>query len=96
MKEAFGWRLEQYVFFGGYPGAASFIEEQERWARYIIDSLIETILSRDILLLTRVHKPALPRRPFQLGCDYSSQVLSYQKMLGQLHDAGNIPPCPII
>jgi len=89
MKEAFGWSLEQYVFFGGYPGAAGFIEEQERWARYIIDSLIETTLSRDILLLTRVDKPALLRRLFQLSCDYSGQVLSYQKMLGQLHDAGN-------
>jgi predicted AAA+ superfamily ATPase len=89
MKEAFGWRLEQYIFFGGYPGAAVFIGEQERWARYIIDSLIETTLSRDILLLTRVDKPALLRRLFQLSCDYSGWVLSYQKMLGQLHEAGN-------
>ena len=89
MKEAFGWSLEQYIFFGGYPGAADFIEEQERWARYIIDSLIETTLSRDILLLTRVDKPALLRRLFQLSCDYSGQVFSYQKMLGQLHEAGN-------
>ena len=89
MKEAFGWDLERYIFFGGYPGAAGFIEEQERWARYIIDSLIETTLSRDILLLTRVDKPALLRRLFQLSCDYSGQILSYQKMLGQLHEAGN-------
>ena len=89
MKEAFGWSLEEYIFFGGYPGAAGIIGEQERWARYIIDSLIETTLSRDILLLTRVDKPALLRRLFQLGCEYSGQVLSYQKMLGQLHDAGN-------
>jgi len=89
MKEAFGWDLERYIFFGGYPGAAGFIEEQERWARYIIDSLIETTLSRDILLLTRVDKPVLLRRLFQLSCDYSGQILSYQKMLGQLHEAGN-------
>jgi predicted AAA+ superfamily ATPase len=89
MKDAFGWSLKQYIFFGGYPGAAGFIEDQERWARYIIDSLIETTLSRDILLLTRVDKPALLRRLFQLSCDYSGQVLSYQKMLGQLQEAGN-------
>jgi predicted AAA+ superfamily ATPase len=89
MHEAFGWSLEQYIFFGGYPGSASLIEEPERWARYIIDSLIETTLSRDILLLTRVDKPALLRRLYQLGCDYSGQILSYQKMLGQLHEAGN-------
>lgn len=89
MKEAFGWDLEQYILYGGYPGAAALIEDPDRWARYIIDSLIETTISRDILLLTRVDKPALLRRLFQLGCDYSGQVLSYQKMLGQLHDAGN-------
>jgi predicted AAA+ superfamily ATPase len=89
MQDAFGWNLEQYILYGGYPGAAGLIEDQERWARYIIDSLIETTISRDILLLTRVDKPALLRRLFQLCCDYSGQVLSYQKMLGQLHDAGN-------
>jgi len=89
MRDAFGWSLEQYILYGGYPGAAGLIEDQERWARYIIDSLIETTISRDILLLTRVDKPALLRRLFQLCCDYSGQVLSYQKMLGQLHDAGN-------
>jgi predicted AAA+ superfamily ATPase len=89
MREAFGWSLDKYIFWGGYPGAAVLIEDQERWSRYIIDSLIETTLSRDILLLTRVDKPALLRRLFQLACDYSSQIFSYQKMLGQLQDAGN-------
>jgi len=89
MKGAFGWDLEEYILYGGYPGAAALIEDHDRWARYIIDSLIETTISRDILLLTRVDKPALLRRLFQLCCDYSGQVLSYQKMLGQLHDAGN-------
>jgi predicted AAA+ superfamily ATPase len=89
MREAFGWNLDQYILFGGYPGGATLIEDPERWARYIIDSLIETTLSRDILLLTRVDKPALLRRLFQLCCDYSGQVLSYQKMVGQLQDAGN-------
>ena len=89
MHQAFSWSLEQFIFYGGYPGSASLIEEPERWARYIIDSLIETTLSRDILLLTRVDKPALLRRLYQLGCDYSGQILSYQKMLGQLHEAGN-------
>jgi predicted AAA+ superfamily ATPase len=65
------------------------IEDRPRWARYIVESLIETTLSRDILLMTRVDKPALLRRLFLLGCDYSGQILSYQKMLGQLQDAGN-------
>ena len=89
MREAFQWSRDQFIYFGGYPGAAPLIEDEERWRRYIIDSLIETTISRDILLLTRVDKPALLRRLFQLACDYSGQVISYQKMLGQLQDAGN-------
>jgi predicted AAA+ superfamily ATPase len=89
MRKAFGWNVDEYIFFGGYPGAAELIQEEERWSNYIRDALIETTLSRDILLMTRVDKPALLRRLFQLGCNYSGQVLSYQKMLGQLQDAGN-------
>ena len=89
MSQAFGWTLEQYIYHGAYPGAAGLVGEPERWRRYIVDSLIETTISRDILLVTRVDKPALLRQLFQLGCDYSGQILAYQKMLGQLHDAGN-------
>lgn len=89
MQAAFGWSLEQYLFHGGYPGAAPLIGEPERWTRYLADSLIETSIARDVLLLTRVDKPALLRRLFELACRYSGQVLSYTKMLGQLQDAGN-------
>lgn len=89
MHDAFGWTLEQYVFHGGYPGAAPLIGDSRRWARYISDSLIETSVSRDVLLLARVDKPALLRRLLELACRYSGQILSYTKMLGQLQDAGN-------
>jgi predicted AAA+ superfamily ATPase len=89
MREAFGWNCEQYIYYGAYPGAAPLIEDPERWRRYIVDSLIETTISRDILLLTRVDKPALLRRLFHLACEYSGQILSYQKMLGQLQESGN-------
>lgn len=89
MREAFAWELDRFIYFGGYPGAADLIDDRQRWSRYIIDALIETTLSRDILLLTRVDKPALLRRLFQLGCSFSGQILSYQKMIGQLQDAGN-------
>lgn len=89
MHAAFGWSLDEYVFHGGYPGAAPLIGEPARWTRYVLDSLIETSISRDVLLLTRVDKPALLRRLFELACRYSGQVLSYTKMLGQLQDAGN-------
>jgi predicted AAA+ superfamily ATPase len=89
MRDAFGVSIEQYAFYGGYPGAAPLIDDPERWRRYILDSLIETTVSRDVLLLSRVEKPVLLRRLLDLGCRYSGQVLSYTKMLGQLHDAGN-------
>jgi predicted AAA+ superfamily ATPase len=89
MREAFGFTLDDYLYFGGYPGAAPLAKDPARWARYIADSLIETSISRDVLLLTRVDKPALLRRLFELACRYSGQVLSYTKMLGQLQDAGN-------
>ena len=89
MRAAFGWTLDEYVFHGGYPGAAPLIAAPARWSRYIADSLIETSVSRDVLLMSRVDKPALLRRLFELACRYSGQVLSYTKMLGQLQDAGN-------
>jgi predicted AAA+ superfamily ATPase len=89
MRAAFGFSTEQYLYFGGYPGAAPLAAEVDRWRRYILDALVETTIARDVLLLTRVDKPALLRRLFELGCLYSGQVLSYTKMLGQLQEAGN-------
>jgi predicted AAA+ superfamily ATPase len=89
MRAAFGWALPQHVIYGAYPGAAPLINVPERWVSYIRDALIETTLGRDILLMTRVDKPALLRRLFHLACAYSGQILSYQKMVGQLQDAGN-------
>ncbi len=89
MRDAFGWSLDTYMFHGGYPGAAALVDEADRWQRYIRDALVETTISRDVLLLTRVHKPALLRRLFEIGCRYSGRELSLTKILGQLQDAGN-------
>jgi uncharacterized protein len=89
MRQAFGWDSNQYVWFGGYPGSAPLIKEEERWKAYVQQSLIETSISKDILMLTRIDKPALMKRLFELGCLYSGQILSYNKMMGQLLDAGN-------
>jgi uncharacterized protein len=89
MRDAFDWDLDTYLFYGGYPGAAPLIKRHERWEEYILDSIVETNLSRDILLLNRVEKPMLLRQLFRLACSYSGQVLSYTKMLGTLTDAGN-------
>ncbi len=89
MHEAFGWNENQYAWFGGYPGSADLISDESRWKNYVTNSLIETSISKDILMLTRVDKPALMKRLFELGCLYSGQILSYTKVMGQLLDAGN-------
>lgn len=89
MRDAFGWNAQQFAWYGGYPGSATLIADEERWKQYIQQSLVETSVSKDILMLTRVHKPALLKRLFELGCLYSGQVLSFTKMIGQLQDVGN-------
>ena len=89
MSAAFDFDLPHYIYFGGYPGAAPLVREQERWRAYIVGSLIEPNIERDILAMQRVDKPALLKRLFELGAGYSGQILSYNKMLGQLQDAGN-------
>jgi len=89
MKEAFGWSVDQYIYHGGYPGSAPLVRDERRWRQYILHSLIETTISRDILEMRRVDNPALLKRLFELGCLYSGQVLSLNKMLGQLQDRGN-------
>lgn len=81
--------MDRYLFFGGYPGAASLIGDEARWAQYVRDSLIETTVSKDILLLNRIEKPALLRQLFVMAAEYSGQIVSYQKLVGQLLDAGN-------
>jgi predicted AAA+ superfamily ATPase len=89
MRRAFRFDLERYLAFGGYPGAAPLVRDPERWAAYVRDALVETTLSLDVLQMSRVDKPALLRRMFEFACTHSGQQLSYQKMLGQLQDAGN-------
>ncbi|MEI7501395.1 MAG: ATP-binding protein [Bacteroidota bacterium] len=89
MQMAFGIDLNHFICFGGYPGSAGIMNQEARWKQYISDSIIETSISKDILMLTRVEKPALLRRLFEFGSAYSGQVYSYSKMLGQLVSAGN-------
>lgn len=89
MHEAFGFSEDQYILFGGYPGSVDLINDEVRWKSYIRDSLIETTISKDIFQISRIDKPALLKRLFELGCLYSGQILSFSKILGQLRDAGN-------
>lgn len=88
-RAAFGWTLDRWIYFGGYPGAAAMADDEATWKRYVADSLIETVLARDVLQMQTVTKPALLRHLFALAAQYPAQIFSYNKMLGQLHDAGN-------
>ena len=89
MSAAFDFDLPRYLYFGGYPGAVPFVRDPDRWRDYILGALVEPNIERDLLSMTRVDKPALLKRLFELGAVYSGQILSYTKMLGQLQDAGN-------
>lgn len=89
MRDAFGFTIDDYVLYGGYPGAVRFKDDEARWRNYIRESIVEPSISTDILQMERIAKPALLRRVFNLGCCYTAKILSYQKMLGQLQDAGN-------
>lgn len=89
MRDCFGFDLDRYLFFGGYPGAAGLTGDETRWRRYLLDSLVETTITKDVLMLERIDKPALLRALFLTGAAYSGRILSYTKLLGQLQDAGN-------
>lgn len=88
-REAFGWDLDRWLFFGGYPGAAPLADDEALWKRYVADSLVEPAIARDVLQLQMIHKPALLRHLFAFAASFPSQYVSYNKMLGQLQDAGN-------
>lgn len=90
MHEAFGMTLDQFIYFGGYPGAAPLVEDEKRWRKYIKDSLVTPSIEKDVLMTATIYKPALMKQLFELGCSYSAEMLSLTKLMGQLQDAGNV------
>ena len=90
MRDAFGFTLEEYVWFGSYPGAATLVKDEWRWKEYVRQSLIEPSITKDILMMQRVDKPALLGRLFNIGCSYSAQILSLNKIQGELNERGNL------
>lgn len=90
MHDAFGVTLDEYIYFGGYPGAAHMIGDEKRWRKYIKDSLVTPAIEKDVLMTSNIYKPALMKQLFELGCGYSAEILSLTKMMGQLQDAGNV------
>lgn len=90
MKEAFGVTLDQYIYFGGYPGPAHMINDERRWRKYIKDSLVSPAIEKDVIMTSNIYKPALMKQLFELGCSYSAETLSLTKLMGQLQDVGNV------
>lgn len=90
MRDCFGWTLQQYVYFGGYPGAAQYIGNEARWRNYVRDSLIEPTIAKDVLMDTKIMKPHLLRQLFEIGSNSSGELLSLTKIVAQLQDAGNV------
>ncbi len=89
MHEAFGWDINQYIYFGGYPGSAAYMENEMRWRRFMRETIIAPAIEKDVLQTSFIYKPALLNQLFHIGCAYSGELLSYNKMLGMLQDAGN-------
>ncbi len=90
MHDAFVVTLDEYIYFGGYPGAAHMIGDEKRWRKYIKDSLVAPAIEKDVLMTSNIYKPALMKQVFELGCGYSAEILSLTKLMGQLQDAGNV------
>ncbi len=89
MRDCFGFSVDQYLYYGGYPGAAPLADDLDRYQQYIQSAIIDSTINRDILMDTPVGKPALLRQTFELGAAYSGELLSLTKMAGSLQDAGN-------
>lgn len=90
MQDAFGWTLDQYIYYGGYPGTAGLSEDMRRWKKYVRESLVAPAIEKDVILTSNIYKPALMKQLFELGCSYSAEQLSLTKVVGQLQDAGNV------
>lgn len=90
MRDAFGFTLDEYIYYGGYPGSAHLIRNERRWRKYIKDSLVTPAIEKDVIMTTNIYKPALMKQLFELGCSYSAEILSLTKLMGQLQDAGNV------
>ena len=90
MHEAFDLDIDQYIYYGGYPGGSMYIKNERRWHRYIKDSIVTPAIEKDVLRTKIIYKPALMKQLFELGCAYSGEELSLNKMIGQLQDAGNV------
>ena len=89
MVEAFDVSLDEYVFFGGYPGSIRYARDLRAWRRYVVYSIIAPIFDRDILARTRVDRPSLMRQLVDLAPEYSGQIVTYEHLAGRLRSGGS-------
>ncbi|PIR24996.1 MAG: hypothetical protein COX62_05900 [Deltaproteobacteria bacterium CG_4_10_14_0_2_um_filter_43_8] len=82
--------LQDYLKYGGYPGSYDYLKNKERWKTFLKDSIIETVIGKDILMFSQVRSPALFRQAFEILCFYPAREISYNKLLGQLQEKGNV------
>jgi len=90
MRDAFGFTMQQYIYFGGFPGLALDIHDEDRWRGLMEDTVITPILSRDILEIEEIRNPALLRQVFELASIESARELSLTKMQGTMN-SGTVP-----
>lgn len=90
MADAFGWTLDEWIYYGGYPGTATLVKDMRRWKKYVKESLVTPAIEKDVIMTSNIYKPALMKQLFEIGCSYSAELLSLTKTLGQLQDAGNV------
>ncbi|MBI2376975.1 MAG: ATP-binding protein [Deltaproteobacteria bacterium] len=92
MADVFGLKGEEaaeaVVRAGSYPGAFHLLDDPARWSAYVRDAILEPAIGRDILALTSVRRPALLRQIFAVAASSPAQILSLQKIQGQLQDSG--------
>jgi predicted AAA+ superfamily ATPase len=85
----YGISFEEYLKYGGYPGSYPMIRNEGEWSGYLKNSIIETVVGKDILQNRTVKSPSLFRQAFDLLISYPAQEISYTKLLGQLQEKGN-------
>ena len=88
-KKGYNLSFEKYLSYGGYPGSYQFIDSAD-WADYVKNSIISTAVEKDILQFRTVKNPALFKQAFDILVSYPAQEISYNKLLGQLQDRGNV------
>lgn len=87
-QAAFGLSLEEYLEFGCYPGSIPMLRDIPRWGTYVRDSIVEPVIGRDILQLHPIENPALLRQLFGFCVSGPAQIISMNKLQGQLQDKG--------